>query len=182
MDVRLNYGLTLIELMVALTIIVTATILAVPYIQSFFSKNLSINHISTLLTDINVSRTEAIKRNNKIILCQSSNGIHCSRTRQWHSGWIIFSDTNDNNKRDNDETIIKVRSPLKGSIRLQYSGFRTDHFVSFHPTGITTNNGTFTLCSEKSEYNRAVIIARTGRVRLSDTMPNGNPVSCNNYS
>ncbi len=176
------HGFTLIELLTVLAIVAITTTTAIPPLQSFFSKNLLTSQINTLIADINLTRIEAIKRNNKVILCESNDGAYCSRTQQWQSGWIIFSDHNNNNKRDENELIIRTQNPLKGGSELQYLGFRTGYFVSFYSTGITNNNGTFTLCSGKSKYNQTVIIARTGRARLSNTMANGDPADCNNYS
>ena len=172
------YGFTIIELLTVLAIVAITTATALPPLQSFFTKNYLTSQINTLIADINLTRSEAIKRNNKVILCESNNGTYCSRTQQWQSGWIIFSDHNNNNKRDTNEPIIRTQNPLKGGNNMQYHGFRTDFFVSFYSTGITNNNGTFTLCSGNSRYNQAIIIARTGRARSSPTMVNGDPVSC----
>ncbi|MCF6235899.1 MAG: GspH/FimT family pseudopilin [Gammaproteobacteria bacterium] len=174
-----DYGFTIIELLTVLAIVAITTATALPPLQSFFTKNYLTSQINSLIADINLARSEAIKRDNKVILCESNNGTHCSRTQQWQSGWIIFSDSNHNNKRDTNELIIRTQNSFKGGNNLQYHGFRTDYFLSFYSTGITSNNGTFTLCSGKSRYNRAIIIARTGRARSSPTMVNGDPVSCN---
>ncbi len=179
-----RYGFTLIELLAVLAIVAIITAVAIPSLQSFFTKNYTTSQLNTLVADLNLARIEAIKRNNEVVICESNNGIHCSNTKQWMTGWIIFNNTNSKNrKRDENENIIRIQIPLKGSNDLKYRGLgNSTTYIRFYPTGAVSNNGTFTLCSENSNYNRAVIIARTGRVRLSNTTADGDPITCNNYS
>lgn len=172
-----RYGFTLIELLTVLTIVAIITTIAIPFLHSFFTKNYVISQVNTLMTDLNLARIEAIKQSNEVIICASNDGIHCSLSKQWHTGWIIFSDNNGNKKRDDDESLIRVQAPLKGQSNLQFRAT----YIKFNSIGFS-NNGTFTLCSGNPDYNRAVIIARTGRARPSNTMPNGDPVNCNHYS
>ncbi|HEB63307.1 MAG TPA: prepilin-type N-terminal cleavage/methylation domain-containing protein [Gammaproteobacteria bacterium] len=170
-------GFTLIELLTVLAIVAITTAIATPALQSFFTKNYVTSQVNTLLADLNLARTEAIERNGEVIICASNNGIHCSRSKQWQTGWIIFSDNNDNKKRDDNENLIRIQTPFKGLNNLQFRAT----YIKFNSIGFS-NNGTFTLCSGNPNYNRAIIIARTGRARLSDTMVNGDPINCNNYS
>jgi len=44
----------------------------------------------TLITSINYARSEAITRNQRIVLCASDDGVNCLAPLNWNDGWIVM--------------------------------------------------------------------------------------------
>jgi len=44
----------------------------------------------TLITSINYARSEAITRNQRIVLCASDDGVNCLAPQGWNDGWIVM--------------------------------------------------------------------------------------------
>ena len=101
-------GVTLIELMVVVGIAAIMATIAAPSFSDFI-QNTRLTSTMTLLTgDLNRARSEAIKRNSRVLVCAHAiNGTACANTT-WNNGWLICYD---NNPQD---TICDV-APVDGS-------------------------------------------------------------------
>ncbi|MGH1373247.1 MAG: GspH/FimT family pseudopilin [Cellvibrionaceae bacterium] len=121
-----------------------------------------------------LAKTTALQRNKTIHLCVSD-GSECIDSEQWHEGWIIFEDKNDNLQAEADE-ILRVSEPLTSGYTLT-SNTSSNHLV-FSPNGrVVKSNGslplmTFRICNtaarpENMNRNaREMVINGAGRVRL----------------
>jgi len=186
-DCRLSFivqnhnGFSLIELISTLAV-VSILILSIPSISTaFISSNQLITTVNKIASDMAYARTEAIMRGINVELCKSNNNRDCAKTVEWESGWIVFVDSNKNRKRENSEEILRVQ-PAINIVNVTYRGTGSSNYIRFKPDGSTGVNGTFAFCSDsKGVYKRALILFRTGRLRLSKTRADGSPISCANY-
>ncbi len=128
----LNRGITLLELVVAMGIAAVLMAVAVPSYRYVTNSNRIAAEVNGLLGDLQFARSEAIKEGGTVTVCVSSNGTSCSgaTTTNWASGWIVFSDPNNNHVVDANETIYRVQSTFTG----------TDTFVSNNNVGYVTFN------------------------------------------
>ncbi len=85
-------GFTLIELMITLAIVGILLTLGVPSLKTFMQGNQLIASSNELLSALHVARSEAIKLNSRVSICESSDGTSCSNTGSWKNGWIVFVD------------------------------------------------------------------------------------------
>src|SRR5688500_7674674 len=110
-------GFTLVELMV--TVAVMAVLLPI----AFLGLGTAVTSIkltsasNTLLAQIHHARSEAIKRNSRVVLCKSADGESCAQTGGWEQGWIIFHDANNNGAREGSETMIQREAALAGELK-----------------------------------------------------------------
>jgi len=179
MNYKSGFGFTLLELITTLAIGSITFGLAVPMMAGVINSNRSSGQINELRGALALTRTEAIKRNQHVVLCKSADGMTCSRIGTWSVGWIVFLDLNHNRKRDDSEEIMLVHGKLSNGHELDYQGFASHHYVAYRPTGVTKTNGTFTLCPANSpEHSKALILMKSGRVRLSTKKADGNPLEC----
>jgi type IV fimbrial biogenesis protein FimT len=176
---KLTVGFTLLEIMIALATSAITLVVGVPLLGNILDSNRVAGQINALRGALAIARSEAIRRNRLVILCKSSDGQNCTKHSSWSKGWIVFEDTNQNKIRNTDEKLIQVHGALRNGHTLDYRGFGSHNYIAYRPTGFTQMNGTFTLCAPNSPHrSKALILIKTGRVRLSTTRADGSPLKC----
>ncbi len=85
-------GFTLVELMVTIAIIGVLLIVGLPSLKAFMQGNQLVASTNELISAFHVARSEAIKRNTTVTICESTDGTSCATTGNWEDGWIVFVD------------------------------------------------------------------------------------------
>lgn len=166
-------GFTLIELMV---VIAVATILlgfGIPSMTALLNSNKLTAASNALLSSMRLARSEAFKRNSRVILCKSFDGASCTTAGGWEQGWIVFHDANDDGEHDATEVVIERGNPLPPSLRLTGNS-TVARYVSFMATGTARMTGggfqagTVTVCnlSASGGEARQIILNAVGRPRV----------------
>jgi len=156
-------GLTLIELMITLAIAGILIATAAPSMRDFVQNNRSATQINELQATLNLGRSEAIKRNNSITICRSSDGTSC--TGAWQDGWIVFIDNDFDGTVDEGDEVLRVHGGLATGNTLRF----TQAKIVYANTGLarTGSNGIFIHCDSRgSQYARGLIVGPSGRARL----------------
>ena len=155
-------GFTLIELLLTLIVAGIMIATAAPDFSEFVDENKLTTEYNHILTAISLTRSEAIKRNQRVTLCQSSTQATCTRNSdKWHQGWAIFVDSDQDNQIDSDELIITIQSNIP-NINISF-GARTR--IAYRPSGVAVggSNGTIILCA--NNQLKGIVISRAGRAR-----------------
>jgi type IV fimbrial biogenesis protein FimT len=147
--------------------------LAAPAMSSMMGSMQLTSMTNGLFSHILLARSEAIKRNSRVALCKSSNGISCAATGGWEQGWIVFHDVNNNGTREDAETIMQRELALPASLRLA-GNLNVAHYVSFASTGAAKlvgggfQAGTLTVCqySAGGSMARQIVLNAAGRPRV----------------
>jgi type IV fimbrial biogenesis protein FimT len=135
--------------------------------------------VNQLMGDLNLARSEAIKRHTIIALCKSDNGSSCSEDTAWNEGWIVFTDDNNNHDVDAGETVVRVQQALEGNLTLRYGETGTYTYVRYNPSGEAWPGATFSFCDSRgADKAKAVIVYWTGRPRVSARTSENKPLSC----
>lgn len=171
---RPDNGFSLIEMMVGIAILAILLGLAVPSFSEFITNTRLSSQANDFMSDLALARGEAARRNQRVSVCASTDGASCSLgAANWNTGWIIFSDPNDNGNVDagSDEEIIKVVAALAGGSNLAPSGLVQSGRLQFSPSGglRPMSNGAFLLCKQgkAGNYGRQISITTTGAVRIT---------------
>ena len=171
---RTSSGFSLVETLIVLAIIAAVVGFAVPGLQNqIISKEVDAAS-GRLFRDLQLARVNSIRWGVPVVLCPSPDGASCRFGEQWRHGWIGFEDRNRNQHRENGEEILLSR-PSTTSVSVEW---RSPNWLRFSPDGEAWPNGHFRICSNDLSEARAVIIYRTGRVRVDDRSPSGGPVLC----
>ncbi len=176
---RLGFGFTLQELLTTLTVVAAMASLAAPPLQQLIAKNRQSTAMNTFIAALYTTRSEAMKRGARAVLCPSRNGRDCADSGNdetvWSEGYLVFVDQNGNHERDSDEEIVRVFDRVHG-IRIRSSQYR--EYVSYQPNGLARGtNATFQFCSERSAIPiRSLVMSNTGRVRVAP--PATTPSTC----
>lgn len=152
-----------------------------PAMQNLMYEQRLTTQVNQLLGDLHMARSESIKRGTPVVLCKSSNGVACSTTADWQNGWLVFVDTDDDSTVDANEPVIRVQQALSTGVTLRFGAFGpgAGRYVTYLSTGLTEQNGTFTLCDPRDAvYAKAIIISTAGRARVSSKSSSDGPLSC----
>ncbi len=179
MSISIPRGLSLLEIMVTMGISAIIFSITIPVMASFISQNRIATQVNNLRNSLDLARSVAVKENRHTVICKSDDGESCSRQEHWEQGWIIFVDDNRDRHRTENERLVLVQQPLPNGTQLKYRAFGSRHYVAYRPMGFTLTNGTFTVCNPAvPDRSKALILSKTGRVRLSKTLPGSKPIKC----
>jgi type IV fimbrial biogenesis protein FimT len=105
-------GVTLVETLVVMGIVATLMAIGIPSYRYVTNANRISAEINGLLGDLQFARSEAIKQGRTVSVCVSSDQATClgATTTTWHSGWIVYSDTNGNGAVDAGEVLRAQKS------------------------------------------------------------------------
>lgn len=170
---RCGAGFTFVEMMVSLTITSLLAMLAVPWLGSFVDAAQLTSAANGFVASLQLARSEAIKRNHRVVLCKSADGIACAVSGAWEQGWIIFDDEDNNGSRGGAEELLHRQVALPSGLRLT-GNLHVASYVAFVPTGVTKlvgggfQAGTLTLCHQSlpSPEARQIILNAVGRPRV----------------
>lgn len=161
---KITHGFTLMEALITLLIVAILAAIAAPSMQEFVKNERLTGQVNVLISHFMLARSEALKRNQSVVLCPSSNQVSCTAS-SGEEGWIIFVDTDDNGVVSGADEIIKIQQALEGD-DVELTGLVT---VTYDHRGFTPNSsGTFTLCDDRGVAEAKVLnLSNTGRVRRS---------------
>lgn len=162
---KLSSGFTLMELMITVLIVSILAAIAVPNMQEFVKNERLTSQINALISHLMLARSEALKRNQPVILCVSSNGTTCTGGSA-SEGWIVYVDADSSSILSTGDEVIKVQQALEGNLTLTNLTTVIYDNRGFAPNAVAT----FSLCDDRGNaYAKVLSISRTGRVRRSGT-------------
>lgn len=181
-------GFTLIELMITLLVVGLLLLVGIPSLKTFMQSNQLVAATNELISALHVARSEAIKLDTRVSICDSSDGKKCGGTGDWSNGWIVFIDANGDLAgtgavctADNTDCLLRVHDAFTDN-QLTVAGVDANAAAissfTFSSRGLpkavngASQSGTFSICSLDSGGatigERAVILSLSGRVRVSD--------------
>lgn len=173
-------GFTLIELLIALAVVTILFGVSFPGASSIIASNHLTSQVNLLSGAVAYTRSLAIQRNQAAIICKTSDGATCDTKAKWEDGWLIYLDKDDDRilDTDNGDEVLRIQSPLMGTT-LRYKAFGPRGYIAYQPSGFTQTNGTFTLCvKNQQKLKKALILSKSGRLRVSSTGYGGKPLKC----
>lgn len=170
-------GLTVIELVVAITIIGLLLLFGTPWITGLADKVRSQTDIQTLKRALSQGRSIAINQGNRISICPYSQG-QC--VQDWNNAFAIFEDSNADGVLDVDEHLHSVQGSATSNgywiTRSNNSGV-----ITYFPQGFSFNSATtFVYCpnSGDNQYARQLVINFQGRIKTKHYLSSkGDPYS-----
>lgn len=189
-----SFGYTLIELMTVLAVVSVVVTVGLPLMNVFFDSNRMITNTNDLVAGLNIARSEAIKQQIRVTLCQSADTASCTGAGQWEDGWIVFQDPNGNATVDGGERILRLSEGAEGdqvTIRSNDATSLINTSVTFTSRGLpkalngASQSGTFRICDKRglktnadgtSTVARGVNLSPSGKVRSTNQL--ADIVSC----
>ena len=151
-------GVTVLELMVTIAVAGILLGLAVPSFTSVINGNRITAAANELMAGIQSARLEAIRRNARVVLCRSDNGLTCTTGGGDWQGWISFVDTDANNAPDGGADSLLRTFAASRNVVLRSSAAITGNRIVVRPDGMIRTN------------TRALVNAQV-RVCMRTTLP-----------
>ncbi len=168
-------GVTLIELLVALSVLSILLAVGVPSFSQFTTNTRLNSYTNTLFSHLSLARSEAIKRNTRVAICKSLDGSACASSGDWSQGWAVFVDLDNNASIGSGEQVIATASALPTGFSFSGNG-NVSNYISYDGQGIPKltsggfQSGTITLCPATpaaAGSGRNVILSSSGRARTA---------------
>lgn len=153
-------GVTLIELMVAISVLAILVTVGVPSFMNLVKDVRMRSSVNGMVTALRVARGEAIKRGTTVAFCASADLANCdaSATR----AYIVFSDADGDYSVDGTDELIHVYERRTSDPDIHYSA---SNQIQFRSTGRASDAPNFEFCDSRgADYARSVKVSRTGRV------------------
>ena len=164
-------GVTLYEALVTMTVAGVLATVGIPSLQALLANTRLTTATNTLLAALATTRSEAIKRGQRVVLCPSSDYRSCTDASDWHVGYVLYVDNNNSSDLNPGEPVLRVFDGLTGVTVL--SSVYRDH-VTYQPSGLAYgSNLSFAVCARGAAAGRAVVVSNTGRARVARRMPDG---------
>jgi len=165
-------GFTLIELVIILAIAAILLGLAGQQFKALLRSGRLAAATNDMFAGLLLARSEAAKRNARVVLCKSADGVACATAGGWEQGWIVFQDTNNNGLREAAEAVLLRGQPLSATVTAT-GNQNVSRYVSYAATGSTKlinggfQAGTITFCEHLAAADaRQIILSAVGRPRM----------------
>jgi type IV fimbrial biogenesis protein FimT len=169
-------GFTVPELVITMGVVAIVLSTAVPSLSSSIKDNRLATQLNRVVADIHFARSEAVKRDVRVIMCRSANphatAPTCSgTTKVWTTGYIIYADNGNyaNSWYDSGSDILLRRSEPAGSGLNLRTNTVWNNYLEFNPSGTTNESGEaiMSICDDRgSDHGRKITVARTGIPRM----------------
>lgn len=172
-------GLTLVELMVTIAVLVILLSIAVPSYQSTIASSQLTATTNDLLASLAQARMEALRQGKRITVCMSGSGTQCATSSTWQQGWISFTDITRSGTTanvDGGDTIQASTGARPTGIAVAGSG-NIAQYISFGPDGRSwtmggaAQTGTIRVCSTSSHLSndsraRDLVLTASGKITM----------------
>lgn len=139
-------GFTVIEFAITLVLVAIGLALAIPSLQNLVANNQVTAAANTIVSGLNLARSNAITSGENITICPVGSDGTCSESN-WENGWIVFNDADGDSVADPGEIVRVVN--LDGN--LDASGF--DDNIVFRSDGTTSLGGNVTITNCYQDSN-----------------------------
>jgi type IV fimbrial biogenesis protein FimT len=147
-----QHGITLIELLIAMAIMIITLSVSIPNLSQFFKNSELINTSNQVASIMSFARSEATKRKSTVIICQSTNGTSCTASGD---SLIVLN---------SDNSLLRV-APLNSDINFFYQNLASST-ITFNAFGIPNDVGQIVLCDDRgSGYAKGIALNVGGQIR-----------------
>ncbi|WP_310154748.1 GspH/FimT family pseudopilin [Luteimonas sp. 3794] len=142
-------GFTMVELMVTVAIIGILAVVAVPAMTGLINNSRLSGLSGEVVSAVQFARSEAVRRNARVTLCASADGLACSNAADW-SRWIVLAPDNTSGGTD-----VVLDGVAPGNAQVSGPAGR----IVFRPSGLVVSQAQLTACvpTTNPENNRRIV-------------------------
>lgn len=162
-------GFSLIELMVVVAVLVLVVLLVPPGFDALLLNSRLNTYANDFVAAAQTARSEAIKRNARVLVCVSSDVSTATPTctgTDWRLGWIVVHDADDSGNVSTGDSVLLKHEELNSTYAFSNAAAAAANAkVVYEPTGAVTSAVTLKLSrtSPAATQWREVQVSATGR-------------------
>ncbi|UCC55089.1 MAG: GspH/FimT family protein [Gammaproteobacteria bacterium] len=169
-------GFSIPEILITLGIVSIVLSTAVPAISTTIRDSRLSTHLNNVVADIHFARSEAAKRDVRVIMCRSAypnaKVPKCGGTEKvWTTGYIIFADDGNytnNVYNDGVDTLLRRGQEVESGVKLR-TNWTWNRNLEFNPSGSTNEGGVaeMSICDSRGdEYGKQIVVAQSGLPKM----------------
>lgn len=153
-------GFSLIELMITILIAGILLTVGVPSFASLIANNRITSQANELVSGLNLARSEASTRGQRVTICSSVDGDSCAADTDWSTGWIVFNDSDGDGVVASVSDILRKWEVVTGDTTLT----GTANFITYQGNGSVNAAADFNMSipNGSTDQTRRVCIALAG--------------------
>ena len=162
-------GLTLVELVMVIGIAMVLALVAVPSFREALSSTRQSSALGLLVSDLNLARGEAIKRNARVLVCaKNPAATDCAALTNWSAGWLVCADTDGDNSCDDATPDLPNPVLVRPALDASLTGTASAVLLRFNANRSQGSGGASFLLTLGGLWsgasNRVITVAATGHV------------------
>ncbi|WP_350544329.1 GspH/FimT family pseudopilin [Pseudoalteromonas sp. 5-MNA-CIBAN-0065] len=168
---KIQYGFTLLELMVTVAIVGIIATIALWNSSDMLEENRAENFLLELKRNISYARSQAASTDEVVVICAAQHNevknndafLKCRNKWDRNKIIIVFIDSNNNGDYDSSsDSLLRVMEKISLNDKIKYTG--NSRRLRFNTSGrITTSPGDFIFCPNNgSENNKALTVSQSG--------------------
>jgi prepilin-type N-terminal cleavage/methylation domain-containing protein len=173
---QLQQGMTLVELVVAVAVIIVLLAIGIPAVKEMTQSNRLSTEANKMLSSLLLTRSEAVKRQVDVGICLSTNGPAEADVGCTNNGTdpyrIIFADNDENGNWGAGDVLLRVEDSASGGrswdvINNADYDPPTAQSIVFAPSGMPNEGKAFMLRLTDSSKTKCVLIEVSGRPSIA---------------
>lgn len=161
-------GLTLLELVVTMAVLIVTVTIAIPSFQGVVERTRTASAYHQLTASLMLARSTAVTRREPVVVCPSADGYRCRKDLVWEDGWIVFPDPLRNGQPAGPADVLRRADPIGGGLQVRTSRGRP--LVRYLPNGRTSgSNLSLRVCRGEDQLLARVVVNNVGRTRTERT-------------
>ena len=167
-ELAANHGLTALDLVITLAIVALLLATAIPALKDFSLNHQMKSAMTRFQASLAMARSEAIQQGGRVVMCPLTKNESCSDIANWHQGWAVFLDRNDDREYQAVETLL-LSEPGTNNLDIISSRHRTR--LRFFSNGTAPgSNVSVTFCDTRGAGSaRQLTLSASGRIRVKST-------------
>ena len=159
---RHHSGLTLVELMVAVSVFAMMATTGVPAMAYFISSQHQLSTKDALISSLRTARDEAQRRSIPVMICPAAtDGNLCSTN--WSDGWLVYIDNDGDGKFGNGDILLERHLDPNGA-----PVATTTAELQFRANGMASQTQ-FNVCSDGNRSTPyQIAVTSTGRIYVEE--------------
>jgi len=160
-------GVSVIELLVAVTIGATLIGMALPGLAGVVDRQRAASAHNLLLATLHHARAAAIVERRGTVVCPTVDGQSCLPGGVWEDGWMAFVDRNGNGTVEPDDAVLRHEASGVANLKVHSGASRPQ--VRFRPDGRSAgSNLSIRLCDGSGRPLQAIVVNNGGRARRTE--------------
>lgn len=171
-----NRGFSALELVITMALVAILLGLGVPGFRTYLQNQRIRSTTASLHAELSLARNEAINSNQHVIACPGHSQTGCAGDSNWHAGWLIFIDENDDRVWQAEEPLLRNTNEQADVLAISAA---SRNQIRFFPGGSAPgSNAGIVICDQRGyEKGRKIVISNSGRIR-QDSPSSSDQAAC----